>query len=165
MRAASLWNYTMKTDTSAAELLPASCRTTCHDQRGVFSAGCICKNPRPQGKLATVLRGCALEIAVDLRTGSRTFGRHVAVELNEENRRQLWIPRGFAHGFIVRSESADFLYKCDAFYSPADEIVLRWNDPELGIDRGCDDPKVSERDQNGLSLAQLAGRLPHYETA
>jgi dTDP-4-dehydrorhamnose 3,5-epimerase len=132
--------------------------------RGVLR-GLHMQNPRPQGKLATVLRGCALDIAVDLRIGSPTFGRHVAVELNEENRRQLWIPRGFGHGFIVRSESADFLYKCDAFYSPADEIVLRWNDPELGIDWGCDDPKVSERDQNGLSLAELAGRLPHYETA
>jgi dTDP-4-dehydrorhamnose 3,5-epimerase len=132
--------------------------------RGVLR-GLHMQNPRPQGKLATVLRGCALDIAVDLRIGSPTFGRHVAVELDEDNRRQIWIPRGFAHGFIVRSETVDFLYKCDEFYSPADEIVLRWNDPDLGIDWGCEDPKVSARDQQGFSLAQLAGRLPRYETA
>ena len=86
-------------------------------------------------------------------------------QVNEQNRYQMWIPRGFAHGFIVRSESADFFYKCDEVYSPADEIVLRWNDPQLGIDWGCDDPKVSARDREGLALAQLAGRLPRYETA
>src|SRR5205807_9059916 len=82
------------------------------------------QNPNPQGKLVTVLRGSVLDIAVDVRTGSPTFGRHVATELNEQNRRQLWIPRGFAHGFMVRSEIAEFFYKCDAFYSAADEIVL-----------------------------------------
>src|SRR6202043_2752844 len=65
-----------------------------------------------------VLRGSVLDVAVDVRSGSPTFGRHVAVELNEENRRQLWIPRGLAHGFVVRSQSADFFYKCDEFYSP-----------------------------------------------
>src|SRR5215470_8423211 len=71
------------------------------------------QNPRPQGKLVTVLRGAVLDVAVDVRVGSPTFGGHVAVELNEDNHRQLWVPRGFAHGFVVRSESADFFYKCD----------------------------------------------------
>jgi dTDP-4-dehydrorhamnose 3,5-epimerase len=123
------------------------------------------QNPRSQGKLVTVLAGCVLDVAVDVRTGSPTFGQHVAIELNEQNRHQMWLPRGFAHGFIVRSESADFFYKCDEFYSPADEIVVRWDDPQLGIDWGCDDPKVSARDREGLALAQLAGRLPRYETA
>jgi dTDP-4-dehydrorhamnose 3,5-epimerase len=132
--------------------------------RGVLR-GLHLQNPRPQGKLVTVLRGCALDVAVDVRTGSPTFGRHVAVELSEENRRQVWVPRGFAHGFIVRSESADFFYKCDEFYSPADELVLRWNDPQLGIDWDCDDPNVSARDCEGLTLVQLSGRLPRYETA
>jgi dTDP-4-dehydrorhamnose 3,5-epimerase len=123
------------------------------------------QNPRPQGKLVTVLRGSVLDVAVDVRSGSPTFGRHVAVELNEENRRQIWIPRGLAHGFMVRSQSADFFYKCDEFYSPADELVLRWDDPELGIDWGCAAPKVSARDAQGGTLAQLAGRLPAYEPA
>jgi dTDP-4-dehydrorhamnose 3,5-epimerase len=123
------------------------------------------QNPNPQGKLVTVLRGCVLDVAVDVRAGSPTFGRHVAVELNEENRRQVWIPRGLAHGFLVRSESADFFYKCDEVYSPADEFTVRWNDPQLGIDWGCEHPNVSARDSKGTLLAQLSGRLPRYEPA
>jgi dTDP-4-dehydrorhamnose 3,5-epimerase len=123
------------------------------------------QNPRPQGKLVSVLRGSVLDVAVDVRAGSPTYGRHVAVELNEENRHQLWVPRGLAHGFVVRSESADFFYKCDEFYSPADEIVLRWDDPALGIDWGCAAPQVSARDSQGGTLAELAGRLPAYEPA
>src|SRR5258707_10592802 len=105
--------------------------------RGVLR-GLHLQNPRPQGKLVTVLRGCVLDIAVDVRTGSPTFGRHVAVELSEDNRRQAWIPPGFAHGFIVRSEIADFFYKCDELYSPPDELVLRWDDPQLAIRGGWD---------------------------
>ena len=92
------------------------------------------QKPRSQGKLVTVLRGSVLDVAVDVRVGSPTFGQHVKVELSEENRRQVWIPRGFAHGFVVLSATADLLYKCDEFHSPIDEIVLRWDDPELGID-------------------------------
>ena len=131
-------------------------------QRGVLR-GMHLQNPNQQGKLVTVLRGAVLDVAVDVRRGSPTFGRHVSVELSEENRRQLWIPRGFAHGFLVRSDSADFLYKCDAPYSAADELVLRWN--ALGIDWGCDDPQLSARDRNGSTLAELAERLPRYEAA
>jgi dTDP-4-dehydrorhamnose 3,5-epimerase len=123
------------------------------------------QNPRPQGKLVTVLRGSVLDVAVDVRAGSPTFGRHVAIELNGENRRQLWVPRGFAHGFVVRSETADFFYKCDEFYSPANEHVLRWNDPQLAIDWGCDSPIVSPRDSDGVTLEHLAERLPQYERA
>src|ERR1700737_3668743 len=123
------------------------------------------QNPSTQGKLVSVLRGQVLDVAVDVRVGSPTFGRHVVVELNEENRRQLWVPRGFAHGFVVRSETADFFYKCDEFYSPANEHVLRWNDPQLGIDWGCDSPIVSARDSQGVPLGHLAGRLPQYEPA
>ena len=121
------------------------------------------QNPRPQGKLVTVLRGCVLDVAVDVRVGSPTFGRHQAVELNDENRRQLWVPRGFAHGFLVLSESADFFYKCDEFYSPADEITLRWNDPALGVDWRIDAPRVSARDGQARTLAELSGRLPRYD--
>ncbi len=123
------------------------------------------QNPKPQGKLVTVLRGAVLDVAVDLRRGSPTFGRHVAVELNDENRRQCWIPRGFAHGFLVRSDTADFFYKCDEFYSPADEIVLRWDDPALGIDWRCAAPTLSARDRAGLSLAELDAVLSRYQGA
>lgn len=131
-------------------------------ERGVLR-GLHLQNPNPQGKLVTVLRGAVLDVAVDVRIGSPSFGRHVAIELSEANRRQLWIPRGFAHGFLVRSDSADFFYKCDAPYSAADELVLRWN--ALGIDWGCDDPKLSARDRGGCTLAELATRLPRYEGA
>ena len=111
------------------------------------------------------LRGRVLDVAVDVRVGSPTFGRHVAVELSEENRRQFWVPRGFAHGFMVLSDSADFFYKCDELYSPADEKVLCWNDPELGIDWGIKSPLVSPRDSEGRTLAQLSALLPRFEPA
>ena len=121
------------------------------------------QNPRPQGKLVTVLRGSVLDVAVDVRLGSPTFGQHEKIELSEDNRRQIWIPRGFAHGFLVLSEVADFHYRCDAVYSPSDEIVLRWDEPELGIDWGLDSPTVSQRDRNGRTLSQLGDLLPVYE--
>jgi dTDP-4-dehydrorhamnose 3,5-epimerase len=121
------------------------------------------QNPSPQGKLVTILRGSVLDAAVDIRRGSPTFGQHVMVELNDENRRQFWIPAGLAHGFIVQSDTADFFYKCDAFYSPSDEKVLLWNDPKLGINWNNDAPLLSARDKEGLTLAQLADHLPKFE--
>jgi dTDP-4-dehydrorhamnose 3,5-epimerase len=117
--------------------------------------------PMPQGKLVSVLRGRVLDVAVDVRVGSPNFGRHVAVELNEDNRRQLWLPRGFAHGFAVLSETADFFYKCDNGYSPADEVAIRWNDPAIGIDWGISSPSLSPRDAMAPSLAEIKN-LPRY---
>jgi dTDP-4-dehydrorhamnose 3,5-epimerase len=122
------------------------------------------QSPKLQGKLVTVLRGRVHDVAVDIRVGSPSFGQHVAVDLNDVNRRQLWIPRGFAHGFLVLSETADVLYKCDEFYCPSDEIVLRWNDPVLDIHWGCDTPKLSARDGQGCTLAELQERLPRYDS-
>ena len=109
----------------------------------------------------TVLRGRLLDVAVDVRVGSPTFGRHVMVELSEENHRQVWVPRGFAHGFVVLSETADFFYKCDELYSPSNEIVVRWNDPVIGIKWGLDHPKVSARDAGARLLADIS-LLPIY---
>ena len=122
------------------------------------------QNPRAQGKLVTVLRGCVLDVAVDVRRGSPTFGQHVAVELSEENRLQFWVPRGFAHGFLVLSETADFFYKCDDIYSPSDEIVVRWSDPAIGIAWGIDRPSLSARDASAPLLADIAA-LPVYGQA
>jgi len=119
------------------------------------------QNPRTQGKLVTVLRGRVLDVAVDVRRGSLTFGQHVAAELSESNRRQLWVPRGFAHGFLVLSETADFFYKCDDAYSPSDEIVVRWNDPAIGIVWGNDFPSLSARDANAPLLSEITG-LPTF---
>jgi dTDP-4-dehydrorhamnose 3,5-epimerase len=120
------------------------------------------QNPGAQGKLVTVLKGHVRDVAVDVRRGSPTFAKHVAVELSDENRRQLWVPRGFAHGFVVLSETADFFYKCDAPYSPADEMVVRWNDPALGIDWGIEAPTLSVRDAAARRLAEI-DNLPTYE--
>ena len=87
----------------------------------------------PQTKLVRVIRGAVFDVAVDLRTGSETFGKWYGVELTEDNRKQFLIPRGFAHGFLVLSDTAEFCYKCDDFYHPDDEGGLAWNDPEIGI--------------------------------
>jgi len=119
------------------------------------------QNPKTQGKLVSAMRGRVLDVAVDVRLGSPTFGRHVAVELSEENRRQLWVPRGFAHGFVVLSETADFFYKCDELYSPGDEIAIRHDDPAIGIDWHIESPKLSERDAQAPLLAEVS-RLPEY---
>jgi dTDP-4-dehydrorhamnose 3,5-epimerase len=119
------------------------------------------QNPKAQGKLVTVLRGRVLDVAVDVRLGSPTFGRHIAIELSEDNRRQLWVPRGFAHGFVVLSETADFFYKCDELYSPSDEIAIRYNDPAIGIEWGIETPKLSGKDAQAPLLAEVP-RLPEY---
>jgi len=129
--------------------------------RGVLR-GLHIQNPNPQGKLVTVLRGAVIDVAVDVRIGSPNFGRHVRVELNEENRRQFWIPRGFAHGFLVLSEEADFFYKCDNYYSPTDELVMKWDDASLGIDWSNSNPELSQRDRAGRSLADLIPYLPKF---
>jgi dTDP-4-dehydrorhamnose 3,5-epimerase len=113
------------------------------------------QNPSTQGKLVSALRGKVLDVAVDVRVGSPNFGRHVAVELSEDNRRQLWVPRGFAHGFAVLTETADFYYKCDNSYSPKDEIVVRWDDPAIGISWGVENPALSARDAAAPYLADV----------
>ncbi|OKO85499.1 dTDP-4-dehydrorhamnose 3,5-epimerase [Bradyrhizobium sp. NAS80.1] len=128
--------------------------------RGVLR-GLHLQFPNPQGKLVTALRGRVLDVAVDVRIGSPHFRRHVAVELSEENRRQLWIPRGFAHGFVVLSESADFFYKCDEFYSPKDELSIRWNDETIGIQWGLERPNLSEKDAQAPVLSNVR-ELPIY---
>jgi dTDP-4-dehydrorhamnose 3,5-epimerase len=120
------------------------------------------QNPSSQGKLVTVLKGRVLDVAVDARRGSPTFGKHVAVELDDETRRQVWVPRGFAHGFLVLSDTADFFYKCDAPYSPKDEIAVRWDDPALSIDWKITQPSVSPRDAAAPLLAQVPN-LPQYD--
>jgi len=126
--------------------------------RGVLR-GLHLQSPRSQGKLVSAFHGRVLDVAVDVRVGSPTFGRHVAVELG--NLRQLWVPRGFAHGFLVLSETADFFYRCDELYSPADELIIRWDDPAIGINWGIDVPTLSPRDANAPLLKDVE-RLPKY---
>lgn len=111
---------------------------------------------QPQGKLVRVVRGAVFDVAVDLRRGSPNFGRWAGFELSEENKRMVWIPPGFGHGFLVLSESADFLYKATDFYAPEHERCVLWNDPAIGIDwpLGGAEPLLSGKDQAGLSLAE-----------
>ncbi len=112
------------------------------------------QNPNPQGKLVSVLQGEVLDLVVDVRLRSATFGKWEAVQLSSENRRQFYIPPGFAHGFLVLSDSAMFHYKCTEFYSPKDEMTIRWNDPDIGIQWPTRDPIVSEKDAKGLLLKE-----------
>ena len=114
---------------------------------------------QPQGKLVRVTSGAVFDVAVDIRRGSPTFGRWVGVELSADNHRQLWVPPGMAHGFVVLSESADFLYKTTDYYAPQFERSIAWNDPTIGIDwplaaHGITEPLLSDKDRAGLPLAQ-----------
>ena len=126
-------------------------RSTCGILRGLHFQW-----PNPQGKLVSVMSGAVWDVAVDIRRGSSTFGQHVGVQLSAENKRQLWIPPGLAHGFVVRSESADFLYKTTDYWFPEHERCIRWDDPDLAIDWGLTEPPlVSTKDAAGALFASL----------
>jgi dTDP-4-dehydrorhamnose 3,5-epimerase len=110
---------------------------------------------QPQGKLVRVVRGSVFDVAVDIRKSSPTFGQWVSIELSEENHKQLWIPAGFAHGFMVTSDSADFLYKTTDYYTPEHERCIAWNDPALGIQWPLTaGPSLSAKDLQGLALCE-----------
>ena len=115
------------------------------------------KPPFAQSKLVRVVKGSVLDVAVDIRKGSPTFGQHVAVELTEDNHRQFFIPRGFAHGFSVLSKEVIFQYKCDNFYAPQSEGAIAWDDPDLGIDWqiSIDEILLSEKDKSHPKLAEI----------
>lgn len=116
------------------------------------------KPPHAQAKLVRVIKGRVLDVAVDIRPGSPTFGQHVAVELSAENKRQMFIPKGFAHGFSVLSEEVIFQYKCDDYYAPETEGAIAWDDPDLGIDWGVPaaDVILSEKDRRHPRLSELS---------
>ena len=122
--------------------------------RGVLR-GLHFQRSRPQGKLVSVSRGSVYDVAVDINPASPTCGQFVAVELNDENHRQLWIPPGYAHGFCVLSDIADFQYKCTDYYIPEDEGGLLWNDPQVNIPWPIEQPLLSAKDQRNPTLAQL----------
>ncbi|MFR9651276.1 MAG: dTDP-4-dehydrorhamnose 3,5-epimerase [Rikenellaceae bacterium] len=127
------------------------------------------KAPYAQSKLVRVTKGKVIDVAVDIRTGSPTYGKYVAVELSEDNHRQLFIPRGFAHGFVVLSEEVIFQYKCDNFYSKESEGAIMWNDPDLGIDWGisCDEAILSAKDMENSSFKDFVSpfsyEINYYE--
>lgn len=113
------------------------------------------QNPNPQGKLVTCIHGEVFDVVVDIRKGSSTFGQWFGSSLSFENGRQLYIPPGFAHGFVVTSESASFLYKCTAAYDPRSDHSLAWNDPEVGIEWPIREPTLSEKDRRAPRLRDL----------
>jgi dTDP-4-dehydrorhamnose 3,5-epimerase len=139
------------------------CRTTfVQDNESKSIAGVVRglhfqKPPFTQSKLVRVVRGAVLDVAVDIRKGSPTYGQHVAVELTEDNHRQFFVPRGFAHGFAVLSDEAIFQYKCDNYYAPQSEGAIAWNDPALGIDWRVptENRILSEKDMHHPLLADL----------
>lgn len=119
--------------------------------------------PNPQGKLVSVLEGEVYDVAVDIRVGSPQFGRWAAVVLSAENKRHLWIPEGFAHGFAVLSENATFSYQCTNLYEHANDASVRWNDAAIGIDWPISAPLLSDKDQRAPFLADIAQqKLPKY---
>ena len=125
-------------------------------RRGVLR-GLHFQNPTPQGKLVQALEGEVWDVGVDLRPDSPTFGRSFGCTVSAANRRQLWIPPGFAHGFLVLSDEALVAYKCTAYYDPAAERTLLWNDPDLAIDWPAEPAIISAKDRAGARLKELAG--------
>jgi dTDP-4-dehydrorhamnose 3,5-epimerase len=126
-------------------------------QKGVLR-GLHFQNPGPQGKLVRVTRGAVFDVAVDLRASSPAFGQWIGVELSAANHRLLWVPEGFAHGFLTLEDDTDFLYKCTAPYAPQSEHTLAWDDPAVGIDWPLDglNPIISDKDARGVALADVA---------
>jgi len=106
--------------------------------------------PFAQGKLVSVVKGAVLDVCVDIRPHSPTVGRHIKVHLDANERTMLWVPPGFAHGFVALEDDTVFAYKCTAYYHPASERTIRWNDPELAIDWGVEHPVVSAKDAEGM---------------
>jgi len=126
-----------------------------YSSKGVLR-GLHFQKTKPQGKLVRVVRGEVYDVVVDIRVGSVTYGQWIAVSLSEENKKQIWVPPGFAHGFLVISDSADLEYKCTEYYDPEDEGSLLWNDPDLDIIWPIDTPTLSKKDGQASLLAHLS---------
>ena len=122
--------------------------------RGVLR-GLHYQYPTWQGKLVRAVQGEIFDVAVDIRQGSATYGNWVGFFLNDENKQQLYVPEGFAHGFVVTSDIAEVVYKCTQLYAPSEEGSVLWNDPDIGIDWPIDEPLLSAKDQVGTRLADL----------
>lgn len=126
-------------------------------KRGVLRGLHFQKKPHAQAKLVRVVQGRVLDVAVDIRPESPTFGKYVATELSGENHRQMFIPKGFAHGYVVLEDDTIFQYKCDEFYHPESEDGIAWNDPQIGIEWGIPENEIilSEKDKNRPFLSEL----------
>ena len=133
-----------------------------HSSRGTLR-GLHAQIPHSQGKLIRVIEGEIFDVAVDIRRGSPTFGSHIAVSLSSQNFKQLYVPPGLAHGFLVTSPTAQVEYKCTDLYHPECELTIAWNDPELAIPWPIEAPVLSGKDANGATLADVHDRLVDYK--
>jgi dTDP-4-dehydrorhamnose 3,5-epimerase len=129
-----------------------------HSQRGVLR-GLHAQKRHPQGKLVRAARGSIFDVAVDIDASSPSFGRWVGATLSDENHRQLWVPPGYAHGFVVLADGTDVIYKCTDYYHPEDEIGVIWNDPRIAIEWPIDNPMLSKKDAELPTLAELENSL------
>ena len=127
-------------------------------QKGVLR-GLHFQITKPQGKLVSCSQGAVFDVAVDINPASATFGQYAGIELTEDNHRQFWVPPGYAHGFCVLTDAADFQYRCTDYYDPSDEGGLIWNDPDVAIEWPIDQPLLSEKDAKLASLKDLANKL------
>ena len=126
-------------------------------QKGVLR-GLHYQITKPQGKLVSCPKGAVFDVAIDVDPISATFGQYVGIELTEDNNRQFWVPPGYAHGFCVLTDTADFQYKCTDYYDPSDEGGLIWNDPDVAIDWPIDQPLLSDKDSKLPTLKELANQ-------
>lgn len=124
-------------------------------QKGVLRGLHFQKPPYAQGKLVRVIKGSVLDVAVDLRTNSKTYGKHFSITLSEENKKQFYVPEGFAHGFLVLEDNTIFSYKCTNYYNKASEASLLWNDTTLNINWQIENPIISEKDKIGQEFANF----------
>lgn len=111
--------------------------------------------PHDQGKLVRVIQGSVLDVAVDIRRDSPTYGKHYSIELSAANKLMLWVPSGFAHGFVTIEDNTIFFYKCTNFYNKESEVSIAWDDKDLGIDWNCDSPILSDKDRQGLRFSDF----------
>lgn len=124
-------------------------------QKGVLRGLHFQQPPYAQGKLVRVIKGAVLDVVVDIRKKSKTFGQHFTIELNDKNKKMLYIPEGFAHGFLTIEDNTIFFYKCTNFYYKPSEVCILWNDPLLNINWGIANPIISEKDTQGILFSEL----------
>jgi dTDP-4-dehydrorhamnose 3,5-epimerase len=124
-------------------------------QKGVLRGLHFQNPPHAQGKLVRVINGSVLDVVVDIRKNSPTYGQHFDIELNEKNKIQLWVPSGFAHGFLTLENNTVFAYKCTNYYNKSSEDCILWNDPDIGINWNVDNPLLSEKDNLGKSFKKF----------
>jgi dTDP-4-dehydrorhamnose 3,5-epimerase len=148
-------SYSVARYRAAGLTLPFVQDNVSRSARGILRAMHLQSPPSAQGKLVSVALGEVYDVALDLRVGSQTFGKHVARYLSQENRQQLYVPPGFAHGFCVTSDEAVFTFKCTAYYDPSAELTIAFDDPDLNIAWPVHDPVVAPRDRQGYRLRDL----------